>query len=144
MFVVCWLCTSCAFACTDSRFFVLHWNAPTVAASLQALFPEVLFEYDAGATMLKASGCKGQLETLKSLIDAANTGDPARWDIEVNKRLWESSLQRGMFQHTLYGFSLRKPPSEWKIASLLADSTYASRLGGQALFGLAFILSRTR
>ena len=122
-----------AFACAVTKFYPLDWNAAAVAGALEALFPEILFEFDSGARILKATGCDKQQVLLKPLLDAAKKGDAAQWQLAVEKRLWNSAGQVGLFHHSVYEFDLKMPTGNWKTVAVTPDSVWAARLGGKAL-----------
>ncbi len=132
-----------ASACTDTRFYSLEWNADTVASNLEVLFPELLFEFDSGTRILKGTGCKSQLDTMEPLIKTANKGDVARWQAEVEKRLWNANGALGIFKHSVFGFQFRKPSGDWKLASLASDPS-VQQAGGKPIFGLTFAQKNAR
>ncbi len=125
-----------ASACTVTKFYPLEWNAAQVAGTLEALFQELLFVFDSGTRMLKATGCDKQIKLLDPLIATANKGDAERWQTEVEKRLWNAASQIGLFHHNVYGFDLKKPTGNWKTVSVRPGGIWAARLGGKAIYGL--------
>ncbi|MBI4023475.1 MAG: tetratricopeptide repeat protein [Verrucomicrobia bacterium] len=138
--------------CVATQYLFLDWNANVVAATLEALFPELLFEFDSKAQTLKATGCSRHLALLNPLTAAARTEDMVRWQTEVERRLWNASGQArlsgggqvGLFRHSVYGFELKKPSGDWKTVSVTPDTSWAQRLGGKAVYGLTLTQKNAR
>ncbi len=133
-----------AAACTVTRHYPLEWNAAQVASDLEVLFPELLFTFDPIPRLLKATGCDKQFAPLEKCLAVAKTGDVARWQSQIEERLWKGTSQVGLFRHSVYGFELKKPSGNWKIASVWPDATWAARLSGKPLYGLTLTQNKAR
>ena len=122
--------------CTQTRVFSIAPNDRATVASLEALFPELLFEYDGKAGLLTVTGCGEQIRLAQPAITAAKSGDPAQLHAEIEGELWHRLPQPGLFRHPIYGFDLVNQDAAWTTVTTAPDAAWAKRINGHPLFGL--------
>ena len=122
--------------CTQIKYFSLAPNDRSIVASLDVLFPELLFEFDSKAGLLAATGCGDQIALTQPFITAAKSGDPVKLHAEIDRQLWHRLPQSGLFRHPIYGFDLQNSGTAWSTVSIFPETAWAKRVGGHPLFGL--------
>ncbi|MEI8315840.1 MAG: hypothetical protein WCG79_10370 [Verrucomicrobiota bacterium] len=130
--------------CTQTRYFSLAPNDRPTVATLEALFPELLFEFDGKAGLLTVTGCDDQITLAQPAIIAAKSGDPAKLHAEIENELWHRLPQPGLFRHPIYGFDLLNQDAAWTTVTTAPDAAWAKRINGHPLFGLTLAQKTAR